>query len=522
MIDLTGIKTLADVPRAQAHWRGNAQAILFEGRGTTFAELDAQATKIANRLIADGIKPQERVAILAKNNDHFFALWLGCCKARVCLTPLNFRLAPPEIAFVLGDSQAKAVIVGQDFIELTERAIADLPNKPKLIALDFEKAGYEPYAAWANQGSTRDPMLEGAMDDDVIQLYTSGTTGNPKGVQLTNENYIGIFGLAKDITGFNYGVGETVMEAMPQFHVAGTNIGMIAIASGARMVIVKDLIPAVVLDLLQKEKVNHCFFVPAVILMLMQAPEMANADLTNLKSLSYGASPIAEDLLTRAKERFNCSFIQLYGMTETTGAGTYLPDSVHVAGSNKLRSCGIAWPGIGVKIVDDQGNEVKRGDVGEVVIKAPIVMKGYYNKPDATKDSIRDGWMHTGDAAYMDEEGYVFIYDRLKDMIVSGGENIYPAEVENAIFGHPDVADCAVIGVPDDKWGEAVKAVVITKPGAPQDAAAIIAWARERVAGYKAPKSVDFVTEIPRNPSGKILRRELRKPYWEGRTRMVS
>lgn len=522
MIDLTGVKTLADVPRAQAHWRGNATAIVFEGRTTTFAQLDAQATKIANQLIAAGIGPQERIAILAKNCDHFFAIWLGACKARVTLTPINFRLAAPEIAFVLADSKARMLIVGQDFVELAEKAIAELAAKPKLIALDFDRPGYQRYEAWAEAGGHRDPMLEGDKDDDVIQLYTSGTTGNPKGVQLTNENYISIFGLAANVSGFNYGVGETVMEAMPQFHVAGTNIGMIAIASGARMVIVKDLVPAVVLDLLQKEKVNHAFFVPAVILMLMQAPEMAHADLSSLKSLSYGASPIAEDLLVRAKQRFNCEFMQLYGMTETTGAGTYLPDSAHVAGSDKLRSCGIAWPGVSVRIVDAAGNEAPRGEVGEVVIKAPIVMKGYYNKPDATREAIRDGWMHTGDAAYMDEEGYVFIYDRLKDMIVSGGENIYPAEVENAIFGHPDVADCAVIGVPDEKWGETVKAIVITKPGAPQDAASIIAWARERVAGYKAPKSVDFVTEIPRNPSGKILRRELRKPYWEGRTRMVS
>jgi len=199
-------------------------------------------------------------------------------------------------------------------------------------------------------------------------------------------------------------------------------------------------------------------------------------------------------------------------MTETTGAGTYLPPEAHDPAKGKLRSCGIGWSGLEVKIVALDGAEVPRGSVGEVVIKAPIVMKGYWNKAAATTEAIRDGWMHTGDVAYMDEDGYVFIYDRLKDMIVSGGENIYPAEVENALFGHPDLADVAVIGVPDKLWGESVKAVVVAKPGAPRDPASVIAWARERIANYKVPKSVEFVEAIPRNITGKILRRELRKP----------
>ncbi|MDX2235610.1 MAG: AMP-binding protein, partial [Hyphomonadaceae bacterium] len=226
--------------------------------------------------------------------------------------------------------------------------------------------------------------------------------------------------------------------------------------------------------------------------------------------------------LVRAQARFGCGFLQFYGMTETVGAGTYLPPEAHDPAKGKLRSCGIPWPGVEVKVVDAEGAEMPVGAVGEIVIRAPIVMKGYFNKPDGTAEAIRNGWMHTGDAAYKDADGYFFIYDRVKDMIVTGGENVYPAEVENAVFGHPAVADVAVIGVPDDKWGEAVKAVVVLKPGESADEAAIIAWARERVAGYKAPKSVDFVSAIPRNPTGKVLRRELRKPYWEGRERMVG
>jgi acyl-CoA synthetase (AMP-forming)/AMP-acid ligase II len=356
----------------------------------------------------------------------------------------------------------------------------------------------------------------------VIQLYTSGTTGRPKGVQITNANYNAFLSLARGVEGFDYGPGERVLNAMPLFHVAGTNVGVTAVAGGSTTIILPDLTPAAVLEAISRHRINHAFIVPAVIMMLMQAPEMAHADLSSLRSVAYGASPIAEELLVKAQRRFCCRFLQLYGMTETCGAGTFLPPEAHEPGKGKLRSCGVAWPGIEVKIVDAKGEEVAPGAVGEIIIRAPIVMKGYWNRPDATREAVRDGWMHTGDAAYRDDEGYFYIYDRVKDMIVTGGENVYPAEVENAIFGHPQLADVAVIGVPDEKWGEAVKAIVVAKPGETVDPASVIAWARERIANYKVPKSVDVIAAIPRNASGKILRRELRTPYGEGRGRMVG
>ncbi|TPW03844.1 MAG: AMP-dependent synthetase and ligase [Alphaproteobacteria bacterium] len=362
----------------------------------------------------------------------------------------------------------------------------------------------------------------GATGPDIVQLYTSGTTGNPKGVQLTNANYLAFLSMSKDVAGFDYKDNETVLGAMPLFHVGGTNPVLAGYASGSTLAILRDISPAGLLDLIAREKINHGFIVPAVILMLLNAPEIEGADLSSLKTISYGASPIAQDVLERAQKRFGCDFLQFYGMTETVGAGTYLPAAAHDPAKGKLRSCGIPWPGVEVRVVDANDNEVPLGEVGEIVIKAPIVMKGYFNKPDATAEAVRDGWMHTGDAAYMDADGYFFIYDRVKDMIVTGAENVYPAEVENAVFGHPSVADVAVIGVPDDKWGEAVKAVVVLKPGASPDAESIIAYARDKVAAFKVPKSIDFVEAIPRNASGKVLRRELRKPYWEGRERMVG
>jgi fatty-acyl-CoA synthase len=245
-------------------------------------------------------------------------------------------------------------------------------------------------------------------------------------------------------------------------------------------------------------------------------------DFSKLKSLSYGASPISDEVLQRAQRTFGCEFVQLYGLTETLGAGTYLPPQAHDPARGKLRSCGIPVPGVEIKVVDGEGREVKTGEVGEIVIRGRNIMKGYWNKPEATQNSIRDGWFASGDAGFFDADGYLYIHDRVKDMIVSGGENIYPAEVENALFGHPAVADVAVIGVPDERWGEAVKAIVVKKPDSDVMPADIIAYARERIAGYKLPKSVDFIEALPRNPSGKILRRELREPYWKGQTRRVN
>jgi acyl-CoA synthetase (AMP-forming)/AMP-acid ligase II len=522
MIELEGVVSVADVARVQALRRGNAPALLFEGRVTTFAELDAMASRVGNALIASGVRTQDRIAYLSKNTDHFLPCLLGACKARATLAPFNFRLASPEIARLLEDSGAEILFVGPDVADLADQAIVPLASKPRRIALDFDREGYERLEAWTRAAAPDDPRLEADPDDDVIQLYTSGTTGVPKGVRLTNRNYRALFELAIPSAGLDYRPADTVLAAMPFFHVAGVNVALIAMASGARSAILRDAAPQLILDLIGKAGVNHAFLAPALIQMLMQAPGIAAADLSTMRTLTYGASPISEDLLKRASARFRCDFVQLYGMTETCGAGTFLPNADHDPAKGKLRSCGVAWPGVGLKIVAADGAEVSRGAVGEVLIRSPVVMKGYWNKPDATAASIRDGWMHTGDAAYMNEDGYVFIYDRVKDMIVTGGENVYPAEVENALFGHPAIVDAAVIGVPDDAWGESVKAIVVLKPGAPRDAADIIAWARARIANFKAPKSVEFVDAIPRNITGKILRRELREPYWKGRDRRVN
>jgi len=254
---------------------------------------------------------------------------------------------------------------------------------------------------------------------------------------------------------------------------------------------------------------------------LLQQPQIGQTDFSALKSIAYGASPISEAVLAQATKAFGCGFIQFYGMTETTGAGTSLAPEAHHG--DLMRSCGKPWATLGVRIADHDGRELPPGEIGEIEIRGPIIMAGYWNRPEATSETIRpDGWLRTGDAGFMNADRYVFVHDRVKDMIVSGGENVYPAEVENALMGCPGLADAAVIGVPDERWGEAVKAICVPAPGASPSPDEIIAYARERIAAFKAPKSVEFVDALPRNPSGKVLRRELRKPYWEGRDRNVG
>ena len=524
MYDAAAIASLADVSRVQARLRPEAVALWFEGRETTFGQLDARASACANALIAAGLKPGERVACLARNNDDFFVLWLGALKARVCLAPVNWRLAPPEIAFVLKDAGAKLLVCGADFVDVVDMIVSDCPDLHHLVQFEPGHPRWPSFGDWIGAQPATDPTLATPADDDAIQLYTSGTTGLPKGVQLTHGNYRAQFGGAAVPGGWaDFEAGKSALQAMPQFHVAGCNMGMLTMLQGVRAVILKEIVPQDLLGVLEREQVAYAFLVPAVINMLLQTPGVRETDFSCLEQIYYGASPIAEDVLLRAIDRFGCGFTQLYGLTETIGGGAMLTFADHDPARGKLRACGKAWGDFELRVITPEGHEGATGEVGEIQIRSKGVMKGYWNRPEATAEAIdAEGWFRSGDAGFFDADGYLFIHDRVKDMIVTGGENVYPAEVENALFSHPDVADAAVIGVPDERWGEAVKAVVVLKSGAVLDPAALIAHCRERIAGYKTPKSIDVTDVLPRNPSGKVLRRELRAPYWAGRGRNVG
>ena len=514
------IKTLTDIATVHGRERGDRVAVHFEGRDLTYAELDRRSDQAAGLLQQAGVKPGDRVAWLGRPSEAWYEIFFGVAKARACFAPINSRLAVPEVAFILKDSGADVFFVTPEFFDFAGEVLAGMDRSIRTIAVGGEHPVFGSYHALRDAAPA--PRIEPPQpEDDVLQLYTSGTTGLPKGVRLTHANYSAFLALRHLVDGFSYEADDTVLILMPMFHVAGTNISFSGLAAGGRLVLQADFVPPAVLKAFGEEKVAHVFLAPVMINALLQTPGVDQVDYSSLKTVSYGASPISEAVLAKATQTFGCGFIQFYGMTETTGAGTTLAPADHRG--QLLRSCGRPWATLETRIASEDGETLGPGEIGEIEIRGPIVMAGYWNRDQATAETIRpDGWLRTGDAGYMDEEGFFFVHDRVKDMIVSGGENVYPAEVENAILGCPGVADAAVIGVPDEKWGEAVKAIVVRAPGTDPSAADIIAWARGRIAAYKAPKTVEFIDALPRNPSGKVLRRELRKPYWEGLGRNVG
>ena len=499
-------------------------AFKFNDQEMTYKEYDRRANQVANGFIAEGCVPNSRIAVLAKNSDMYVEILYGSLKSRTALVGLNWRLAGPEVVFVVNDSQSEILFVGPDFYDLVDNVKDQFKHVKKIIAIEdgsFIQTG-NAYTSWRDSFDDADPMLKGHKDDDVIQLYTSGTTGLPKGVRLTNENINASTPMVEETWGKPWHEKSVNFVLSPLFHIAGSNIVIMGVVFGCKNIVIPEPDPGLILHMIHTEKIETAFMVPALIQFLLNHPDAKTTDFSSLRQIVYGASPISEDTLLKAIEVMGCEFWQVYGLTETSGIGTTLSPDHHEPSLGKLRSCGKKYTGVDIRIVDDDKNEVALGEVGEIVIKSSVIMKGYWNRDEANKESIVDGWFYTGDAGYFDDEDFLYIYDRVKDMIISGGENIYPAEVENALMSHPDIMDAGVVGVPDDKWGETVKGFVILKEGSNITEAEIIASTKQKIASYKCPTSINFITEMPRNPSGKILRRELRAPYWDKEGRNVS
>jgi acyl-CoA synthetase (AMP-forming)/AMP-acid ligase II len=488
-------------------------AIEGDDLALTFAELDAATARVASGLSAMGLTKGDRIAWLGKNSATYFTLFFGAARAGIVMVPIGWRLAPPEIAYILENSEAKVLFLGDGF----EGQAASLGH-PKVLTADAARAliANAEASAFAASGP----------DDAVLQLYTSGTTGRPKGAVLSNRNLFGLrkAGLDNPAPYSLWDEDEAVLVAMPCAHIGGTGLGIVALASGLPGIVLPEFDPARVFDAVENRGVTRFFIVPAALALLLNHPDCATTDFSRLKYISYGASPIPLELLRQCIAMFGAQFVQNYGMTETTGTICVLPPEDHtVEGNPRMRSAGKPLAGVEVEIRGPSGKAMPVGEIGEIVTRSSSNMLGYWKLPEATASTMEAaGWIATGDVGYFDADGYVYMYDRAKDMIITGGENVYPAEVESAIYGHPNVLEVAVIGVPDADWGEAVKAICVAKPGATIDPASVIAWARERLAGFKVPKSVDTIPALPRNPSGKILRRELREPYWQGRERQVN
>jgi long-chain acyl-CoA synthetase len=518
------ITNIADIVRVFGPQLGTKTALILGDRELSWSGLYERSCRMAQALQAVGVGVQDRVAFLDKNGIEHFEVFYGCALLNAVSVDVNWRLAAPEVLYIVNDSQAKVLIVGPDFVPILE-AIADQLTSAKTIIVIGGHERYASYEDFISSGAANDPGVVPSAQDVSFQLYSSGTTGRPKGVMLTNDNFFALLPFAREK--WKFGPNSVNMAAMPLFHIGGGGWATAGQAMGATTVIVREINPVEMVQMIAKHRITHAFVVPVLLQFTLMVPDLDKADFSSLELIAYGASPISEEVLAGSIKAFKTNFMQVYGLTETTGATTILnPEEHDLTGPRKglLRSCGKIVPGMQLRVVDsDTGSDVPVGEVGEIWVKGPQVMKGYWNMPEETAKSITpEGWFRTGDAAYQDAEGYVYIYDRVKDMIVSGGENVYPAEVENALMGHPAIADVAVIGVPDEKWGEVPKALVVRKPDVAVTEEEIMAFARERLAGFKTPKSVDWIDALPRNPSGKILKKDLRAPYWVGKERQVN
>jgi long-chain acyl-CoA synthetase len=521
-----GIRRLPDVVRVHAADRPDAIALECEGRNLTFIEWYERSATVAAALTDLGVGAGERVAVLARNGLPIFELTMGAALLNAVAVQVNWRLAALEVARIVADSEARVLVVAEEFaptVEQIEDEMQSGASPVRTIVVIGKHPRWASYEDWLAAAKPEDPGLESSGTDVAMQLYTSGTTGLPKGAMLTHDNVFSFVGANR---WFDFRPGDSVnLVMMPLFHIGGLGWSTVGLTFGCRTVVLPDVDVSKAIEAV-RAGVTHVFLVPAVLQGLLALPGLRRSDFASLRKLVYGASPIAESVLVRAIELIGCDLIQLYGLTETTGAITQLLPEEHDPKHRPelLRSCGRPYPWVDLRVVDPATErDVGSGEVGELWVRSPQVMAGYWHNRAATDEVLLpDGWLRTGDAGYRDPDGYLYLYDRVKDMIVSGAENVYPAEVENVLMDHPDVADVAVIGVPDQTWGEAVKAIVVPAGHSSPEPADLIAFCHTRLAGYKCPKSVDFAEALPRNPSGKLLKRELRRPYWEGLGRMIG
>ena len=518
--------TFIDIVANQARTRPQALAYRCGDRRWTYADIQADTNRLANAMAAMGIGPGDRVAALTKYHVQSLLLTLAAAKLGAVAMPVNWRLAPAEVRYIVDHGGAKLMMADRAFLPLVDRA--GMPSIRQVLVTDGAHDGLPGFDDWFAGASPQMTPVPAKPEDPLLQLYSSGTTGLPKGVVLSHAGLIFNCQLGTGV--WHVDESAVVGNALPTFHIAGANMGLFPLYAGAAGSSYPDFDPAGFIDAIGQHGITHTFVVPAMILFMLQSPRIKDGNFQTLKLMSYGGSPISDRVLTDAMAAFGCGFMQVYGLTEIAGSATFLMPEDHQTSGPKaklLRSAGRPVPGARVRVVDPGTlQDLPDGQTGEVLIESPGNMIGYWRNPEATAAAFPEGrnanggWFRSGDGGYL-QDGYVFINDRIKDMIISGGENIYPAEIENLLMQHPAVADGAVIGVPDDKWGESVKACVVLRPGMQASGAEIIGWMRERLAHFKCPKSVDFVDTLPRNPSGKLLKRILRAPYWEGKDRGV-
>src|SRR5947209_7006304 len=519
------VNTLAGLLPAVSNSYGTKTALIIENEETTYQELDSQSNRIANAMVRDGVLPGDRVALLGKDSLDSVRVLFGAAKCKAVFVNTNWRLADEEIVYILRDAAPKILFVDLEFARILPKISESFATTPKIVVLSDSPTEHVSFTDWCDPEDGSAPGLDHRPDDVVAQIYTSGTTGHPKGVRLPSSSFFAIVREMEAVGDPWIGWTDATVSLLcvPTFHVAGLWQLVRGLAQGSTNILMRNFDPAAILRIIPQHRVTITGMVPAMIQVVLAEPGCMSVDFSSLETLVYGGSPISRELLERGMATLGCDFCQIYGMTETGNMAVCMrPEDHREADAKRLRAAGRPLPGVEVLIQDLYGNNVSTGEVGEISIKSPARMIGYWNLPEATQETLVDGWVRTGDAGYKDEAGFIYVCDRIKDMIISAGENIYPVEIENVIRTHVSVADVAVIGVPDDLWGEAVKALVVRKPGSDVHTTDIIRYTRAHLAECKVPKSIEFVHQLPRNASGKILKMNLRGPYWENRQRQIN
>ncbi|GAC1626229.1 MAG: long-chain fatty acid--CoA ligase [Ktedonobacteraceae bacterium] len=524
-----------DMIRRGEHFYPDKKAVVCGDENWTYRQFGTRVRKLAGALTALGVSKGDRVAVLMFNCHRYLELFAACFELGAIIVPLNIRLAAPELIYTINDAGAQLLVLDENSLPLLESIRPSLLNASTTyiaaIAATSEEgvrnlpAGVVSHEHLLQQTQELRQFPAIREEDVAAFFYTSGTTGNAKGVMLTNRNIC-----ANSLQGFTHRIPppDTVhLHASPMFHIAGGPMAWLVFWVGGTHVIQPRFEPRSTFELLQRERVTRVLWVPTMIIALLAHPDVGRVDFSSLRLVLYGASPIAPERLKEARRVFGCELMQLYGMTEAAPTLTSLAPEEHIFegdehATRRLLSCGRAVLGVDIRVVDAQGEDVAPGEVGEIIARGANFMVGYWRKPTETAAALRDGWYYSGDMGVMDEEGYLYLKDRKKDMIISGGENVYSVEVENALSSHPAVLECAVIGSPDERWGEAVKAIVVLRPGMPASAEALIDHCHTRIAGYKCPRSVEFLDALPKNAAGKLLKRELRDTYWRGYNRRVN
>jgi len=501
------------------------EAIVFEDNRFTFSQLSERVNRLANALTTMGVEKGERVALLHVNCNQCIEGYFAVAKLGAIYVPLNFRAKQHELSYMINTAEAHTVIVGERYLELIDSIRPEMPSVKNYISIDSPHEGMVYYEDALAVASDDEVFTEIGDDDTTILMYTAGTTGFPKGVMLSHNSF-SIYVL-ENVTPADPTVDESNILTVPLYHVAGIQAMMAAIYGGRMLVMERQFEPVEWMELVQKEKIGRAMMVPTMLKQLLDHPDFEKYDLSSLQVITYGAAPMPLPVIKKAMEVFpGVSFINAFGQTETASTITTLSPEDHVITGTeeekekklkRLTSIGRPMSDVEMKIIDEEGNELPVGEIGEIVARGPRVMSGYWKEEDKTAKTIdKEGWVHTGDMGYVDEEGYFFLAGRNTDMIIRGGENISPEEVEGVLHQHPKIEEAAVIGVPDDDWGEVPICVVVLKEGEEATDDEIMEHCRQALASYKRPRSVIFTKELPRNPMGKVLKRVLRELHGGG------